>query len=130
MAKEPTIEITFAVDDPELDDRDRQKIAQTLLRQLRQMDEVEKIERTEDLHPEGGAKFGLATLVGFLTAKVKNENIKDFLSYLGDRFQDQPITINIKVGNKEVKIQAKSSRDLQDAENLAKNLIAAMSGQG
>lgn len=130
MKEEPTIEITFAVDDPELDDEERQQIAQRLLRQLRQMDEVDKVERTEDLHPEEGAKFGLATLVGFLTAKVKNEHIQDFLSFLGDRLQDKPIVINVKVGNKEVKIEAKSRRELQDAEKLAQNLIAAMSRQG
>jgi hypothetical protein len=52
MTGEPTIKFTFAIDDPELDDERRQKIATKLLREIRELDEVEKADRTEDLHPE------------------------------------------------------------------------------
>ncbi len=58
MKGEPIIQFTFAVDDPELDDDRRQKLAGRLLRELRNLDEVDKCDRTEDLHPEEGSKPG------------------------------------------------------------------------
>ena len=51
MTDSRTIQFTFAVDDPELDDERRLKIASKLLRELRDLDEVEKVDRAEDFNP-------------------------------------------------------------------------------
>ncbi len=130
MTGEPIIQFTFAVDDPELDDDRRQKLAGRLLRELRDLDEVEKCARTEDLHPEEGSKPGIATLVGVLTAEVSVKNIKGFLEFLGDRLQDKPIKIQVKVGDRETKIEAKSRKELLEAERVAKELLTAMGKEG
>jgi hypothetical protein len=45
MTDTRTIQFTFAVNDPQLDDEERQKIAQKLLRQL---DEVENADFAKD----------------------------------------------------------------------------------
>lgn len=127
MIDEPTIQFTFAIDDPELDDERRQKLANKLLRELRNLDEVEKADRVEDLNPEAGSK-GFATLIGVLTAEVSMKNVKGFLSFLGDRLQDKPIKINVKLGDKEVNIEAKSRQELLESERVAKELLAAMGG--
>jgi len=127
MTKEPTIQFTFAVDDPELDDERRQKIAIKLLREIRELDEVEKADRAEDLNPEAGSKPGFATLIGFLTAEVSMKNVKSFLSFLGDRLGDKPIKITVKVGDKEVNIEAKSRQELLESERVANDLLAKMS---
>lgn len=129
MTDEPTVQFTFAVNDPELDDEERQEIARKLLHQLRKLDEVEKVDRVEDLNPEAGAKPGFATLVGFLTAEVNAKNIKAFLSFLGDRLGDKLIVVRVKVGEKEVEIQGKSHKELEEAEALANKLIAELSEQ-
>ena len=129
MTDEPTIQLTFAVDDPELDDERRQKIANKLLREIRELDEVEKADRAEDLNPEAGSKPGFATLIGFLTAEVSMKNVTSFLGFLGDRLGDKPIKITVKVGDKEVNIEAKSRKELLEGERLAKDLLAAMSGE-
>jgi GUN4-like len=118
MTGEPTIKFTFAVDDPELDDERRQKIATKLLREIRELDEVEKADRAEDLNPEVGSKPGFATLIGVLTAEVSIKNIKSFLSFLGDRLGDKPMKISVKLGEKEVNIEAKSRQDLLEAERI------------
>ncbi len=89
MRGEPIIQFTFAVDDPELDDDRRQRLTQKLLRDLRNLNEVEKCDRTEDLHPEADSKSGFATLIGVLTAEVSVKNIKAFFGFLGDRLQDK-----------------------------------------
>ena len=108
MTNDRTIQFTFALDDPELDDNRRQKIAGNLLRELRDLDEVEKAYLSEDIYPEPGSKPGFATLIGFITAKVNIQNIKGFFSFLSDRLGDKPIKVSVEVGDKEVIIEAKS----------------------
>ncbi|MBD2611964.1 hypothetical protein H6G94_11865 [Nostoc punctiforme FACHB-252] len=127
MADEPTIKFTFVVDDADLDDEERQKIANKLLREIRELDEVEKAERAEDLNQEAGSKSGFATLIGVLTAEVSMKNVKSFLGFLGDRLSDKPIKINVKAGDKEVNIEAKSRQELLESERVAKELLEAMS---
>ncbi len=127
MTGEPIIKFTFAVDDRELDDERRQKIANKLLREIRDLDEVEKADRGSDLNPEAGSK-GFATLIGVLTAEVSMKNVKSFLGFLSDRLADKPIKINIKVGDKEVNIEAKSRKELLESERIAKDLLAATGG--
>ena len=56
MSDEGIIQFTFGLDEPELEDEQRLKFAKKLLRELRNLDEVERAERTEDLTPETGSK--------------------------------------------------------------------------
>jgi hypothetical protein len=126
--EDTVIQFTFAVNEPSLDDGERQKLAKRLLQQLRNLDEVEKVDRCEDLNPEVGSKPGFATLVGVLVAEVNVKNFKAFLSFLGDRLGDKPIAINIKVGDKEVKIEARSRKELMEAEQIAQALLSKMGG--
>ncbi len=128
MTDARTVQLSFAVNDPELDDEERQEIAQKLLRQLKQLDEVEKVGRAEDSNLEEGSRSVLATLVGVLTAEVSVENVKKVLGFVGDRIPNKPIIIKVKVGEQEVEIEAKSRKELEEAEKVAKNLLAQMQG--
>jgi hypothetical protein len=128
MTDNGTIQFTFAIDDPELDDDRRLKIARQLLPELRNSGEVVKADRAEDFNPEAGSKPGFATLIGVLTAEVSMKNITGFLSFLSDRLGDKPIEITVKVGDKEVTIKAKSRQELLESEKIAKDLLAAMGG--
>jgi hypothetical protein len=128
MTDIPTIQLTFAVNDSELEDAERQEIAQKLLRQLKQLEEVEKVSRAEDSNREEGSRSVLATLVGVLTADVSLENIKTVLSFISDRIPDKPILIKVKVGDQEVEINAKTRKELEEAERVAGNLINTMKG--
>lgn len=128
MTDIPTIQLTFAVNDSELEDADRQEIAQKLLRQLKQLDEVEKVSRAEDSNREEGSRSVLATMVGVLTADVSVENIKKVLSFISARIPDKPILIKVKVGDQEVEINAKTCKELEEAERVASNLINTMKG--
>ncbi|ACK71956.1 conserved hypothetical protein [Gloeothece citriformis PCC 7424] len=125
MTRSPDIEISFAVNDPNLDEDEQAKITTQLLRELRELDEVEKVDRTEDINPELGSKPGFATLIGWLSVTVNPKNLKGLLGFLGDRLKDKPITITVKVGDQEAKLEAKSRQELQEAEKIALNLIEA-----
>ncbi len=85
MRDETTIQFTFGLDESEFEDEQRQKFAQKMLKELRNLDEVEKADRTEDLTPEAGSKPGFATLIGSITALVNVKDIKAFFGFLGDR---------------------------------------------
>ncbi len=127
MSKQETIQFTFGLDEPELEDEQRLKFAKNILRELRNLDEVERAERTEYLTPEAGSKPGLATLIGSITALVHVKDIKAFFGFLGDRLQDKPIKGNIKVGDNQVAFEVKSRQELAEFEQTALRLIAAMS---
>ena len=125
---EMTIQFTIGFKDPDLEDEQRLKLSRKLLSELRELDEVTKAERAEDLKPEAGSKPGLAMLLGVLTAEVNIKNIKEFLEFLGNRLQDKPIEIVVKLGDKEVAINAKSKQEFALAEQTVVNLISAMQG--
>lgn len=116
---------------PELEDEQRLKFAKNLLRDLRNLDEVERADPTEDLTPETGSKPGFATLIGSITALVQVKNIKAFLGSLGDLISltDKPIKGNIKVGDNQVAFEVKSRQELAEFEKTALTLIAAMGGE-
>jgi hypothetical protein len=128
MTDKPTVQFTFAVNDPELDDAERQEIARKLLRELRQLDEVENVDFAKESELEPGAKSALATIVGVLTAEVSIENIQKVLGYIGDRIPNKPVVIKVKVGEQEVEIEAKSRKELEDADRVAHQLLEQMQG--
>ncbi len=125
---EKIIQFTFGLDEPELEDEERLKFSKKLLRELRNLDEVERADRTEDLDPEAGSKPGFATLIGTLTAQVSFNNILGFLGFLGDRLANKSIKGSIAVGNNKVEFEVKSRQELAAFEETTLKLIAAMSG--
>ena len=127
MSDERTIQFTFGLDEPDFEDEQRLEFAKKLLRELHNLDEVERADRTEDLTPEVGSKPGLATVIGSVTAIIPVKYIRAFLDFLGDRLQDKPIKGSIKVGNNEVTFEVKSRQELAEFEQTALRLIAAMS---
>jgi HD superfamily phosphohydrolase len=126
MTDTSIIRFTFAVNDPELEDEERQEIARKLLRELRQLDEVENADFAKDSELESGAKSVLATIVGVLTAEVSIENIQKVLGFIGDRIPNKPVVIKVKVGEQEVEIEAKSRKELEDAERVVRQLLEQM----
>ena len=126
--EEKIIQFTLGLDEPEIEDEERLKFGQKMLRELRNLDEVERVERTEDLSPETGSKPGFSTLIGSVTALVQAKNLQGFLGFCGERLQDKPIKGSIKIGEKEVEFEVKSRQELKEFEQTAMNLIAAMSG--
>lgn len=126
MTDKPTVEFTFAVNDPELENAERQEIARKLLRELRQLDEVENVDFAKDSDLELGTRSVLATIVGVLTAEVSIENIQKVLGFIGDRIPNKPVVIKVKVGEQEVEIEAKSRKELEDAERVVRQLLAQM----
>jgi hypothetical protein len=122
MTDPELIQFAFTVDDPELDDQERNAIAMQLLSQLRQIDEVESVERTEAINPEVGSRAALETLIGFLTIEISRENLQKVLAWLHNRVTPKPL--KIVVG--EITIEVQSSEDLAKAEQTVINILREM----
>ena len=129
---EKIIQFTFGLDDPELEDEERLRFSRRMLRELRDIDEVEKAERTEDPNPEASSmpgfisKPGFTILIGVVTASVGIDNVKKFLEFLVDRLQDKPMKVIIKVGEKEIVIEAHSRYELAKLKKTALDFVKAM----
>ena len=75
MADPSNVKLTIAFDDPELDSEEREEQAQNLLAQMKDLDEVETLDRVLDLNPPQGNKSIGAILSGMLTAEVSDRCI-------------------------------------------------------
>ena len=127
IGKDDTIiELTFGLDEPEAEDEEKNKFAQKLLKELKQLDEVEKAYQAEDPNPEAGAKVGLAKLVGILTTEVKLKHLTAFLGWLGSRIPNQSLKLTIKIGENETSFEIPSTKQLPEVEKAALKLIDAM----
>lgn len=127
MTEETVVEYTFGLSDPTLEDDERLKFSTKLLHELRDLGEVRRADRAEDLNPEVGGK-GFATLLGVLNAEVSVSNITNFLGFLGERLSDKPIKGKIKVGDNEVEFEVQSRQELAELEKTTLKLIDAMRG--
>jgi hypothetical protein len=128
MAGESTVEITFALDDPDLDDNERQDFAKKLLKQLREQGDAESVERADDLNLEQGSKGGLDKLVGVLTAQVKFKDIVGFFGVLSEKLGEKPIEVHVKVGDREVTIKGTGEKAILQAKQVAAELQQALLG--
>ena len=129
MTDQPLIQLTFGLSNLDIDDDERLKFSKRVLPELRDLDEVERADRTEASSSDTGEK-GFSTLVGFLTADVTLPNLNAFTSWMGDRFSDQPMKVKVKVGEQEVELEARSKTELAQIEDVANSLLAKMKGSG
>jgi len=115
--------ITFGLSNA--DEGDRLRFSKRVLPELRDLDEVQRADRTEAMTTEEGVK-GFATLLGFLTAEVTRESLTEFFGWMGDRFADKALKVVVKVGEKQIELEATSRSELDDLEQRATRLLAAM----
>ena len=123
---EKIVQFIFGLNEPELEDEERLKFSQKMLRELRNLDEVERADRTEDLDPEAGSKIGFATLLGILTAQISLQNLRKFFEFLVDRLQDKPIKGKFKSGDKELEFEVNSRHELAELEKTALKIFSVM----
>jgi hypothetical protein len=100
MTTNSNIRLTIAFTDPELDPDERDEQAQQLITELRQIDEVETVDRVVDLNPPEGNKAIGGFLVGLLRAEVSVANAKKLMGFLGDRLGNKPIELSVEGNGK------------------------------
>jgi hypothetical protein len=120
-----TVKFVINFTDPDLDADERDDEAHRLLNQLKEMDEVESVDRILDPNPPEGNKALGAWLAGVLLAEVNTGNAKAVFGYLGDRLGGKPIEIEVEANGKKLKVKAHSREELTAAIEAAQKFVAA-----
>jgi hypothetical protein len=124
MSNESTIKLAIAFNDPDLEPEERDEQAQRLLAELKQVDEVESVERMLDPNPPEGNKSLGGFLVGMLLAEVNPANGKKLLGFLGDRLGGKPIELSVEANGRKLTVKAHSREELEAAIKLAQKFIS------
>jgi len=104
MTETSNVKLTIAFNDPDLDSEELEEQAQNLLAQMRDVDEIETVDRVLDPNPPVGNKAVGAILVGLLTAQVNKENAQKVMGFLGDRLGNKAIELEVEANGKKLKV--------------------------
>jgi hypothetical protein len=118
------VKVTINFNDPVLEPEERDEEVQRLLADLKQMDEVEAVNKVEDPNPPEGNKAIGAMLVGLLMAEVNVANAQKLMGYLGDRLGGKPIELEVEANGKKLKVSAHSREELDAAIAAALKFVA------
>ena len=118
------ITLTIAFTDLALDEDEREAQAQNLLVQLKDLDEVEAVNRVLDPNPPAGNKAIGGILVGLLTAEVSVANFKKLGAFLGDRLGNKPVKLKVKAPDgRELELEASSREEFDYAYEKAQAFL-------
>lgn len=123
MMGESEVKLTIAFNDSDLDEEQLDKTAQNLLQELRQLDEVERVDLVRDPNPLEKSKALGGFLVGMLTAEVNPANTKALLGFLRDRLGGKPIEMEVEANGKKLKVKAHSQQEFLVAIQAAQQFI-------
>ncbi|WP_293146050.1 MULTISPECIES: hypothetical protein [unclassified Microcoleus] len=123
MPENSFIKLTIAFNDPDLDSEELEGQAQNLRAQMRDLDEIESIDRVLDPNPPEGNKSVGGILVGVLTAQVNIENIQKVLRFLYDRIGSKRIELEVEANGRKLKVNVGSQEELALAIEAAEKFI-------
>jgi hypothetical protein len=124
MTSTPNIKLTIEFNDPELEPERRDEQAQFLINELRDIDEIDTVDRVPDPHPPDGNKSIGGFLVGLLMAEVKVDNAKKLFGYLRDRLGGKSIEFTVEANGKKLSVKASSREELDYAIKAATDFIS------
>jgi hypothetical protein len=118
-----SIKVTIDFNDPELEPEERERLAQLLMTELRDMDEVESVDLGNIQSAPIGTKSIGGFLIGLLTAEVNFANTKKLMGFLGDRLGGKSIEFTVEVDGKKLSAKASSREELDYAIESANAFI-------
>jgi CHAT domain len=124
MTNNSNIKLTIAFNDPDLDSEERDVQSQRLMAELRDMDEVEAVDRVMDPNPPEGNKSLGGAVPGMLAAEIKPVNFDSVLELVGDRYAQKCVEIEIEVGDRKIKVTATSQAELMAILPMMQQFLA------
>ncbi|MBD2256361.1 hypothetical protein [Pseudanabaena sp. FACHB-2040] len=124
MKSQSRIKLTFNFNDPNLTPDERDEQALRLIAELKDVDEVETVNRVLDPNPPEGNKALGGILVGLLTAEANAENAKRLFGFLGDRLGGKSIELEVEANGKKLKVKVQSREELEVAIKSAQDFVA------
>jgi hypothetical protein len=123
MTLNPSLKVTIEFNNPDLEPEERDKQVQRLIAELRDLDDVETVERVVDSNLSEGTKSIGGFLVGRLTAEVKVDNFKKLFGFLKDRLGGKLIEFTVEANGKKLTAKASSREELDYAIAKANDFI-------
>ena len=124
MADEPNVTLTTDLNDPDLDAEETDEAVQNLLAQMRELDEIEAVDRVHDPNPPVGNKAIGGFVVGLLMTEVSVANFKKLGAFLGDRLGNKPIKLKVKAPDgREMELEASSQAEFDYAYQKAQAFL-------
>lgn len=124
MTTSTNVKLTISFNDTDLDPEERDEQAQKLMAELKQMDEVDAVDRVLDPNPPEGNKALGGFLVGLLSAEVSVANAQKLMGFLGDRLGGKPIELAVEANGKKLTVKAHSREELEAAIKAAQEFVA------
>jgi hypothetical protein len=124
MSTVPNIKLMINFNDPDLEPEEREQQVQRLMAELKQMDEVETVDRVLDPNPPEGNKALGGFLMGLLATEVNVANAQKLMGFLGDRLSGKPIELTVEANGKKLIVKAHSREDLEAAIKAAQDFVA------
>jgi len=124
MSANSDVKFTIAFNDPNLDNDELEAQAQSLLAQMRDLDDIETVDRVCDPNPPVGNKAVGGILVGLLTAQVNKENAQKLLGFFTERLGNKSIELEVEANGKKLKVKASSQVELAAAIEAAQKFLA------
>ncbi|WP_017317067.1 hypothetical protein [Mastigocladopsis repens] len=122
MADTADVKLTISFTSPDLDAEEKDQEVQKLLSQMKDLDEVEAVDRVVDPNTLEGTKSMTAWVVGQLITFVKPDNVKQVWGFLSDRLGNKAIEVEAEANGKKVKIKASSRQELEAAVKAIQEL--------
>jgi hypothetical protein len=119
------VNVVISFTDLEMDVEEREAEAQNLLNQMRELEEVEDVNRILDPNPPEASKALGGFLIGMLTAEVNPANVKKVMGFLGDRLSGKIIEMEVEANGRKLKVKASSQAELISAIEAAQTFIAS-----
>ncbi|MBD2460129.1 hypothetical protein H6G89_03630 [Oscillatoria sp. FACHB-1407] len=117
------IKLTIAFIDPDLDLDEREEQTQRFIAELKELDEINTVDRVPDPNPPEGNKAIASFLMGILTTEVNPANAAKLLGFLGDRLGNKPIELSVEGNGKKLSVKASSREELTAAIQADKEFI-------
>ncbi|WP_414585953.1 hypothetical protein [Scytonema sp. PCC 10023] len=123
MADTSDVKLTITFTDPDLDDEEKDEEVQKLLAQMKNLDEVEAVDRVINADAPERTKSVTGWVVAQLITFVKPENVKQVWGFLSDRLANKVIELEAEANGKKVKIKASSRQELEAAVKAIQELV-------
>lgn len=123
MADTSDVKLTITFTDPDLDAEEKDEEVQKLLAQMKDLDEVEAVDRVVNSNAPEGSKSVTGWVVAQLISFVKPENVKQVWGFLSDRLGNKTIEVEAEANGKKIKIKASSREELDAAVKAIQELV-------
>jgi hypothetical protein len=121
MSVSSTVKVVINFNDPEANAEEREREVQRLLKQLKELDEIESVGRVPDPNPPIGTKALGSYLIGLLTAEIKIDNFKKVMGFLGGRLMNKTIEFELEANGRKLKLKVNNQEDMEAAIKAAKD---------